>query len=725
MKRLALLLLLVSPVFTFGADPVPAVVYDGKPLGDWLKQLRSDDRVQRETALKNLHEVAKQEKAAVRAIVDAFVALPIDAETRDLTVVDAFGPLLYEIGKPAAEALHPHLWSKDKNVVFRALLGVALMGHRGIAAAPGVIEIAEKSEDENLVKMAFLAMDRAKDLIYLPALTRLLQGDDLTRRDRALQLLHRGGYPADVYVGNVMKWLNKGLDDSVIGLTVLNSVGRAATPALKEVIECLKNGNMEQKLLAIEVIRQLGMNGRDALPVVRPLVESDDNVFAMLAAMALLALGDEATALPILTKLAPKADPVVKLNAARALWIAGREKLAITLCKQLITSDDDETSADAIRMATGFGPRGKELAETLITQLESKSLTLQGLAARALGAIGPAAGKEAVAKLAATLKAEDPVARITAASALARIDTAAQSGAFTELLASPDFLLRCEAAMELGRPGSNANASAKQSLQRMMESKDPKDHVLALATIWHISQDPTVLPALVKLLGDPKADQMGAAAEIGAIFGTNAESAVPALIMALWDANVSSTAAEAIGRVGPGAKAAVPALVRLIQLPDHHVGVYSAGAEALGLIGKDAADAIPALQVLLKHFDALTRVHAALALRKITGKDHGDKVIEESLISNRYAVYITALEAKWLAKQDPAIVKLLIRELRAATLSNEELASNRAYMAVRALGRCGLAAKEALDDLRDLAFNDNPELVRQSAIAIKLIEMKK
>jgi hypothetical protein len=95
---------------------------------------------------------------------------------------------------------------------------------------------------------------------------------------------------------------------------------------------------------------------------------------------------------------------------------------------------------------------------------------------------------------------------------------------------------------------------------------------------------------------------------------------VPDLIVLLGhdDAEVRAAAAQAIDWIGPGAAAAVPALVTLLDDP---MTVYEA-LSALEAIGPAAADACPALIAILES-NASWRESAAVALAAITTLDLG------------------------------------------------------------------------------------------------------
>ena len=72
------------------------------------------------------------------------------------------------------------------------------------------------------------------------------------------------------------------------------------------------------------------------------------------------------------------------------------------------------------------------------------------------------------------------------------------------------------------------------------------------------------------------------------------------------------SAASALGRIGPEAKEAVPALI--IALNDQSEGVRSSAASALGRIRPEAKESVPALIIALNDQSEWVRHSAASAL---------------------------------------------------------------------------------------------------------------
>jgi len=133
---------------------------------------------------------------------------------------------------------------------------------------------------------------------------------------------------------------------------------------------------------------------------------------------------------------------------------------------------------------------------------------------------------------------------------------------------------------------------------------------------------PVVIPALIRELGERdflgkrrRIDytRVNELVKIGPV-------AIPALIDALgsWNSCVRADASDALGKMGPAAKDAVPALIVALKDNDS-CSVRKNASDALGEIGPAAIDAVPALQNALSDSDESVRVEAKFALKKISG----------------------------------------------------------------------------------------------------------
>jgi CubicO group peptidase (beta-lactamase class C family) len=122
---------------------------------------------------------------------------------------------------------------------------------------------------------------------------------------------------------------------------------------------------------------------------------------------------------------------------------------------------------------------------------------------------------------------------------------------------------------------------------------------------------PAEIASRIAALRDPDAGVRERAAEVLGMLGPGAAAAVPALVRSFSDADpyVQGKAAEALGRIG---REAVPALSRALE--DRERTVRWCAAIALGRMGAAARDAAPALTRALQDTDENVRWCAVVAL---------------------------------------------------------------------------------------------------------------
>ncbi len=215
-----------------------------------------------------------------------------------------------------------------------------------------------------------------------------------------------------------------------------------------------------------------------------------------------------------------------------------------------------------------------------------------------------------------------PVAddRKHAAVTLGQIGPAAKDAVphLVELLKDPDADVRWAAAGALGMIGAAAK-DAVPHLVELLKDSNTDVHRAAADALRGIGAEKDAVPHLVELLKDPKLlwyVRRAAADALGQI-GPEAKAAVPHLVELLKDSDtdVRRAAAGALGQIGPAAKDAVPHLVDLLKDPVEDV--RRAAAYALGQIGAEAKAAVPHLVELLKDPNCNVRRAAAYALGQI------------------------------------------------------------------------------------------------------------
>jgi HEAT repeat protein len=284
-------------------------------------------------------------------------------------------------------------------------------------------------------------------------------------------------------------------------------------------------------------------------------------------------------------------------------------------------------------------------------------------------------------------------------------------------------------------------------LTEALGSTDPElrlDAAVALASLGENGKD--VLPVLLEVIQTKNHLSRIRALEALAGLGAPSEATLTALLRALWDEGSARVkAAEVLGRLGPKAKVAVPALKELLKTsdPDSRLQAATAlwkiehradesalalsgvlknsatsaqrntlvlpgrfgmssgvapppcqqAAEALGQMGSAARPAVPALTEAMKAPDlASFRPYYALALLKIDRQNAGVAV--------------------------PALIDLLDGKGQ----GTDQAASDLRKQAVLALGDIGAAAREAVPSLQKAADSDPDESVRtEASTALKKI----
>ena len=231
----------------------------------------------------------------------------------------------------------------------------------------------------------------------------------------------------------------------------------------------------------------------------------------------------------------------------------------------------------------------------------------------------------------------------------------------------------------------------------------------------------------INQLSVPEAEDRQQAAQTLSKIGPDAKAAVPALTEVLKDKDkdVRDAAAEALGKIGPEAKAAVPALIEALK--DQYEHVRELAAQALAQIGPEAKEAVSALIEALKDQDKSVRINAAQALAQI-GPEAKEAVsaLIEALKDQNEDIGIPACAAEALGKIGPeakAAVPALTEALkyksaRRAAPSYADVLRYRSVMvrafAAEALGKIGPEAKAAVPDLIE-ALKDKDKDVRRAA----------
>ena len=333
---------------------------------------------------------------------------------------------------------------------------------------------------------------------------------------------------------------------------------------------------LEDRLKLIKVCNEMRVNGEDL-----PARERDH---VMENAYYLNEWLEEDPGLGKLMKALPPAD-----NLATFLWV---------------TQGQDFTSSGSLRFFLArfqetAGEYAKSLRAYISLQVDGfteEKVVKQGIARceKELGGV-----KTALQFLLEWAKGDDPSARELAMKGLPKLapEPLAVLPTLTAGLRDENRDVRNAAGQALAETGTPAVPALIQAL----DDKDPTTVRLAAQALGEIGPEAKdAVPGLTRALGSKDVEVRLNVVRALAKMGAEAASAVPELIKCVEGSNegdLPEVAAYALGEIGPGARAAEPALIRLLKNKkgdaQGHRGANA--ATALGAIGASSSEAIAAL----------------------------------------------------------------------------------------------------------------------------------
>lgn len=333
-----------------------------------------------------------------------------------------------------------------------------------------------------------------------------------------------------------------------------------------------------------------------------------------------------ALAVPALTKLIDQPDveaneayrtayPAIKLSAGGVqapLWKS-------TLAASALTS---------------FGPDAEPAVPELIRIFPNRSDQHKSEIARVFSHVGPAASSS-VAVLGQALSTTNGELKKEILWAFGHIGPAANSvqPLISNELNNADMFVRLNAAFAIWTVAHETNAALQVFLVAL---NDSNPYVLGTAINYLTRIGPVAGPAVPQLLKAIQHDhvpvQWEAVRALGWI-GDNSPEVISALAAVLKsepkDYNevvLQELSASALGRLGPGAREAVPALIATVKrgrvsasAQESPYDLMSEALRALGKIGPNAQAALPLAQSLLKDVQVRVRLAAAEAVWGIDG----------------------------------------------------------------------------------------------------------
>ena len=353
----------------------------------------------------------------------------------------------------------------------------------------------------------------------------------------------------------------------VTSLLAAGALADDAPPSVDKLIERLASKDLNTRREAGYQLSHLGAAAKPALPALLKALDDDKQVWSY-AIAAIAALGpDVPDAIPVLIdrldgrKARGRRERDVRQGMMRTAYALSRMgPAAVPPLVEALGQSDDTLRAGAARALGGIGPAAHEAAPALLKNLSNNQDYVRDEVTQALALIGPGAGPALVV----ALHDSEVRRRAGAANALAQMDPAYRDG-------------------------------AKDLEQAASKETDPTVRAALFGALSKSGVAPDRCAVLILPAVTDENEAVRHAALNALLCGAVRQAAVPKLAALVKDNNpaVRERAARALGRIGPGAVDALPALLDAARAADG----ATAYADALAQIG---AKALPALLDILQ-----------------------------------------------------------------------------------------------------------------------------
>ncbi len=290
----------------------------------------------------------------------------------------------------------------------KQMAGLALANGGDAAAAAWLKEVAEKEQAAtNPDVLVFLGNHGEKDLAELN-LYRRLDSEDEYVRDEAFMAM------GQIQEEWAVELLKKGLAREIgpRRKQAIIAMGLTGRPELaSEVV-----GFVNTQGLVLDAIESLGLMGNsEVVPTLQELAGHEDVLVQVISSVALLRLGDEATAMPVLETAAASSNETVKATLARQLHGMNGDA-ALGLLSTLAVDKSTVVARPALLVLENSGDSSME--GMVIGLLSDTNPDLVMAALDCLGAWGTAEAANAIVPL---LKGQNAYLKLTAANAILEI----------------------------------------------------------------------------------------------------------------------------------------------------------------------------------------------------------------------------------------------------------------------------------------------------------------
>lgn len=513
------------------------------------------------------------------------------AATGGATAVDQDSP-----SGEAMSGLLRDLQGTDEVHRYEAIEALGALGPSARSALPD-LEKALSDSDVMVRILAASALNRIEPknaLVTQRAVGVLAQAfkeESLQVRSEAEAAIAEIGRPAIPALIEAIRALDPDVRQSAA--SALGQIGPPAAEAVPELVRLLEDPNAAVRSEAAHALGRIGTAAREAIPALIGRLSDPDGMVRTQAANALGRFGPAAKeAATALAETLAEDHPDCCCAAACALerLQAGAAPAAPALVKSL-GNEDSQTRAHVMCALVNLG---EQVVPLLVEALKEQQT--RGWAVLVLSEMGSAA-ESATPSLLDMLSTEDPDTRREVLLSLGNIGSPSDAvvSAMARHLGDADRSVRQAAAYGLGNAGSAA-VPATARLAAGMRSDDallgilcaralariaPNDERTQMAAVSYIRDhlthgDVPVRLAAIRALADLRESSASVAAallpalkqdEHSAVKASAAETlvefgeaAVPALADAVRDEPTRLGALVILGRIGPAAKAAIPAI---------------------------------------------------------------------------------------------------------------------------------------------------------------------
>jgi HEAT repeat protein len=495
-----------------------------------------------------------------------------------------------------------------------------------------------------------------------PILARAVRDDDEYVRQTAAAAITRLGTQATAAVPGLVDALS---DDSADvrreAMLLIYRIRFLAGTALRPIVKALDDEDPVVRANAAGVIEFQGAAAKDLAtePLVRHLTDEDQKV-RLWSARALAKVNPPALVKPALAR-AKEGSPEQRAEAFGQLGYARlAAKEAVPTLVEALEEENPSVREAAVKALGVIDPTGT--VDPVAKRLTDEDAKVRRAAAEALGYATQSAKAyaEAVAKL---LSDPDVEVRRAAITALPVLGPDLPAAPILAALDDPDEAVRLATLTCLTVLGAKARPAVPR-LRILLASESMPMRTGAIRALSGIGESAAAAaPDLVAILNDPQKDEGTRSAAVRALgtLGRGSPEAINAVIRALDDPdpNMKYAAIDAVAALGPEA---VAARGRLATMLEEDVGAAYLAAQALGRIGEGARRARPALRRMMAGPNASGRAAAALAIWRIERENAKDAIEAFRTALGDQSLRTTAV---YLAQQEEDLIRALLPDLLA------------------------------------------------------------